>query len=218
MHPYIAEQLIADRQAQALAAAHHSRLVRAVAGDRPSRPRPQCRPGWRRRLWVGTMVLAAATIAFAGGPAESGSDRSTARRGTEAGILVGLRAVDSEPVYYAPGASRTWAPASSSLTRWLELYHEVTRRNGADADAGRSVRGAHRAGHQHRALGQERRRVIVATQAAGGCAILLAGAPALAQSRDYAGREIKEVEILETDDVARLRRRCVFEHHQSKVK
>ena len=33
----------------------------------------------------------------------------------------------------------TWAPASSSLDRWLALYHEVTRRNGADADAGRSL-------------------------------------------------------------------------------
>lgn len=33
----------------------------------------------------------------------------------------------------------TWSPASPALTRWLELYHEVTRRNGADADAGRSL-------------------------------------------------------------------------------
>jgi ubiquinone/menaquinone biosynthesis C-methylase UbiE/GNAT superfamily N-acetyltransferase len=33
----------------------------------------------------------------------------------------------------------TWAPASPALTRWLELYHDVTRRNGADADAGRSL-------------------------------------------------------------------------------
>lgn len=33
----------------------------------------------------------------------------------------------------------TWAPASPSLDRWLELYHDVTRRNGADADAGRSL-------------------------------------------------------------------------------
>lgn len=33
----------------------------------------------------------------------------------------------------------TWSPASPSLRRWLELYHDVTRRNGADADAGRSL-------------------------------------------------------------------------------
>jgi SAM-dependent methyltransferase len=33
----------------------------------------------------------------------------------------------------------TWAPASSAWSRWLALYHEVTRRNGADADAGRSL-------------------------------------------------------------------------------
>ena len=33
----------------------------------------------------------------------------------------------------------TWSPASAALDRWLELYHPVTRRNGADADAGRSL-------------------------------------------------------------------------------
>ena len=33
----------------------------------------------------------------------------------------------------------TWAPADHRLDRWLELYHQVTRRNGADADAGRSL-------------------------------------------------------------------------------
>jgi ubiquinone/menaquinone biosynthesis C-methylase UbiE/GNAT superfamily N-acetyltransferase len=33
----------------------------------------------------------------------------------------------------------TWAPASRPMTRWLELYHEVTRRNGAEADAGRHL-------------------------------------------------------------------------------
>jgi SAM-dependent methyltransferase len=35
----------------------------------------------------------------------------------------------------------TWAPASPSLDRWLALYHELTRRNGAEADAGRSLLG-----------------------------------------------------------------------------
>ena len=33
----------------------------------------------------------------------------------------------------------TWSPASPALDRWLALYHDVTRRNGADADAGRSL-------------------------------------------------------------------------------
>jgi len=32
-----------------------------------------------------------------------------------------------------------WAPAEPRLTRWLELYHEVTARNGAEADAGRHL-------------------------------------------------------------------------------
>ncbi|HUP85674.1 MAG TPA: GNAT family N-acetyltransferase [Acidimicrobiales bacterium] len=33
----------------------------------------------------------------------------------------------------------TWAPASVPMSRWLELYHEVTLRNGAEADAGRHL-------------------------------------------------------------------------------
>lgn len=32
-----------------------------------------------------------------------------------------------------------WAPASPALDRWLQIYLEVTRRNGADANAGRSL-------------------------------------------------------------------------------
>ncbi len=35
----------------------------------------------------------------------------------------------------------TWAPADDRLSRWLELYHLVTERNGADADAGRHLLG-----------------------------------------------------------------------------
>jgi SAM-dependent methyltransferase len=34
-----------------------------------------------------------------------------------------------------------WAPADPLLDRWMELYHQVTRRNGADADAGRYLLG-----------------------------------------------------------------------------
>ena len=32
-----------------------------------------------------------------------------------------------------------WSPADDRLTRWLELYHQVTARNGAQADAGRHL-------------------------------------------------------------------------------
>lgn len=99
MHSSIAEQLIADRQAPALADAH-----------RPRDTRPQRGPGWRHRLFVGTVLLVSSTIAFARGPAESGSDPSTARLGTGAVTLAGLRATESEHVFYEPGASRTWSP------------------------------------------------------------------------------------------------------------
>jgi SAM-dependent methyltransferase len=34
-----------------------------------------------------------------------------------------------------------WAPAEPLLDRWLELYHELTERNGAEADAGRHLLG-----------------------------------------------------------------------------
>jgi ubiquinone/menaquinone biosynthesis C-methylase UbiE len=34
-----------------------------------------------------------------------------------------------------------WAPTDPLLDRWLELYHQVTARNGADADAGRHLLG-----------------------------------------------------------------------------
>jgi ubiquinone/menaquinone biosynthesis C-methylase UbiE len=32
-----------------------------------------------------------------------------------------------------------WAPFDRLLDRWMDLYHDVCRRNGADADAGRSL-------------------------------------------------------------------------------
>ncbi|MCU1358552.1 MAG: Methyltransferase type 11 [Acidimicrobiales bacterium] len=34
-----------------------------------------------------------------------------------------------------------WAPENERLTRWNELYHQTTARNGADADAGRHLPG-----------------------------------------------------------------------------
>ena len=35
----------------------------------------------------------------------------------------------------------TWSPPEPSIARWLEIYHAVTRANGADADAGRHLYG-----------------------------------------------------------------------------
>ena len=37
-------------------------------------------------------------------------------------------------------AAMTWYPEIPALTRWLSLYHDVTRSNGAEADAGRRLR------------------------------------------------------------------------------
>ncbi len=38
-------------------------------------------------------------------------------------------------------AAFAWAPLDPMLDRWLELYHQVTRRNDAEADAGRFLLG-----------------------------------------------------------------------------
>ncbi len=38
-------------------------------------------------------------------------------------------------------AAFAWAPADPLLDRWLDLYHQVTARNGAEADAGRHLLG-----------------------------------------------------------------------------
>jgi len=44
-------------------------------------------------------------------------------------------------------AAFAWSPDDPLLDRWLELYHQVTRRNGAEPDAGRHLLGwARRAG------------------------------------------------------------------------
>lgn len=53
------------------------------------------------------------------------------RRVAVPGGLVGVRDVD-----YATFA---WHPGHPKLTRWLELYHQVTARNDAEADAGRHL-------------------------------------------------------------------------------
>jgi SAM-dependent methyltransferase len=37
--------------------------------------------------------------------------------------------------------AKFWAPQVPGLDRWMELYHEVTRANGAEADAGRHLPG-----------------------------------------------------------------------------
>ena len=38
-------------------------------------------------------------------------------------------------------ATFTWAPRDERLDAWLDLYHRLTRRNGAEADAGRFLMG-----------------------------------------------------------------------------
>ena len=113
MHPFIAEQLVADRRAQALADADHSRLVRAVATDRPGGARLPLEPRWRHRLGLGVLGLVAAVVAFAAGPAESGHYPSSRLR-VEPITLVGLTPVASEHLSYEPGASRIW-PAGPEI-------------------------------------------------------------------------------------------------------
>ena len=110
MHPFIAEQLVADRRAQALAEAHQSRLVRTFAASRPLGARPRWGFRWRRRLCVGTVALVATVVTFASSPAESGPGQSTSPHEVEPITLVGLRAVASEHLSYEPGASQTWSP------------------------------------------------------------------------------------------------------------
>lgn len=114
MHPFIAEKLVADRRAQALAEAHHSRLVRAVTANRLVGDRPRLGPRRRHRLSVGILGLVAAVVTFAGGQAESGPNHSTSRLGAEPITLVGLRVTASDHVSYEPGASRTW-PAGPEI-------------------------------------------------------------------------------------------------------
>ena len=71
MHPFITEQLIADRHAQALADASRSRLVRCAANNRPLPEQAQPSPGWRRRLAVSTLALVARIVPLAARPDES---------------------------------------------------------------------------------------------------------------------------------------------------
>src|SRR5438552_5361150 len=49
------------------------------------------------------------------------------------GGILGVR--DSDYVAFA------WAPRDPRLERWMHLYHQLTRRNGAEADAGRHLLG-----------------------------------------------------------------------------
>ena len=53
------------------------------------------------------------------------------RRVLRAGGLLAVRESDYGGFF--------WAPACAALERWLELYHLVTARNGAEADAGRRL-------------------------------------------------------------------------------
>ena len=115
MHPFIAEQLVADRHAQLLAEADHSRLVRAAAADRPLAAQAAVWPRWRFRLGVGTLALVAGLLSFASTPAESRPHSSPSQLGSDHVTLVGLRPDAAEPVSYAPGASRTWPPGRAII-------------------------------------------------------------------------------------------------------
>lgn len=115
MHPFIAEQLVADRHAQALADAHRSRLARAAAANRPAVPGRGWGPKWRHRLRVGSLGLLAALAMLAAGPRESGPYLASSGIWAEPVTLVGHRAIASEQVSYEPGASRTWSPGSETL-------------------------------------------------------------------------------------------------------
>jgi SAM-dependent methyltransferase len=56
-------------------------------------------------------------------------------------------------------ATFTWFPDDEGLDRWLDLYHRVTRHNGAEPDAGRRLLGwAHAAGAARRH--RDRRRLV----------------------------------------------------------
>jgi SAM-dependent methyltransferase len=55
------------------------------------------------------------------------------RRVVRPGGVVGVRDADY--------AAMAWAPRHPLLDRWLELYHQVTERNDAEADAGRFLLG-----------------------------------------------------------------------------
>jgi SAM-dependent methyltransferase len=59
--------------------------------------------------------------------------------------LIEMRRVLREPGILAVRDSDyggfVWAPLDPLLDRWLELYHDVCRKNGADADAGRHLLG-----------------------------------------------------------------------------
>lgn len=54
------------------------------------------------------------------------------RRVCRPGGLVAVRDADY--------ATMTWFPESSALTRWLELYEAIARRNGGEPDAGRRLK------------------------------------------------------------------------------
>lgn len=50
----------------------------------------------------------------------------------------------------ADHAGIIWAPKEPALERWMELYHEITTRNGAEADAGRYLLSwVRKAGFEH---------------------------------------------------------------------
>ena len=61
------------------------------------------------------------------------------RRVTKPGGVVAVRDADF--------GAFVWAPDDPTLDSWMDIYHQLTRRNGAEADAGRKLKGwVHSAG------------------------------------------------------------------------
>ena len=119
MHPFIAEQLVADRHVRLLADADHNQRVRAVGAGRPGAAPTAIWPRWFRRLGIGALGVVGALVAFAGPPAESRPNSPPSPSGAEVATLVGFTPHASERVAYAPGASRAWAPGQTVTVRVL---------------------------------------------------------------------------------------------------
>ena len=131
MHPFIAEQLVSQRRAQALADTDHSRVVRAAAADPTLGARRQRLPGWRHCLGVGALALVTAFATFVSSPAESGPDSSTSLLGAEPVTLVGLTPNAVEHVSYDPGMSRSWSPGRQIVAvKVLSGHLTISRANG----------------------------------------------------------------------------------------
>ncbi len=106
MHPFVAEQLMADHQARAHEAARHSRLVRSVTAARPRSARAEFP---RHLRLAAVLALGATLLAFTDANAVFDPRPSKPGVSTEPVTLVGLARSGEERIVYEPGASRAWA-------------------------------------------------------------------------------------------------------------